>query len=94
MGRPIFDHGACNEVAWGGGFGEARMFKLMVVLAAIAVLAAPAQAQARGKGSKRPENAQQTDEKKKKDAAAEKAYKDALHSIPEQKTSDPWAKVR
>jgi ABC-type glutathione transport system ATPase component len=28
------------------------------------------------------------------DAAAEKAYKDALHGIPEQKVSDPWAKMR
>jgi hypothetical protein len=74
--------------------GEARMRKLMVVLAAIAVLTAPVYAQGRGKGSKRPENSQQSEDKKKKEAAAEKAYKDALHAIPEQKVSDPWAKMR
>jgi hypothetical protein len=70
------------------------MRKFMVLLAAIAVVTAPVHAQARGKGSKRPDNSQQNEEKKKKDAAVEKAYKDALHSIPEQKPSDPWAKVR
>ena len=70
------------------------MRKLTVMLAAIAVLTAPAYAHARGKGSKRPENSQQSDEKKKRDAAAEKVYKDALHSVPEQKPSDPWAQMR
>jgi phage head maturation protease len=70
------------------------MRKLIGVLAAFTVLTAPAYAQARGKGSKRPENTQQSEDKKKKDAAAEKAYKDALHRIPEQKVSDPWAKMR
>jgi hypothetical protein len=39
-------------------------------------------------------NTQQTEDKKEKDAAAEKAYKDALKSIPEQKISDPWARMR
>ena len=70
------------------------MQKLIVVMAAIALLTAPAHAQSRGKGSKRSDNSQQTEDKKKKNAAAEKAYKDALHSIPEQKISDPWAKMR
>jgi hypothetical protein len=37
---------------------------------------------------------QQTEDKKKKEAAADKAYKDALRSIPDQKVSDPWAKIR
>jgi phage head maturation protease len=88
---PIVGASSC---AWGRGFGEARMRKLVVALAAIAVLTAPAHAQSRGKGSKRSENSQQTDDKKQKKAAAEKAYKDALHSVPEQKNSDPWAKMR
>jgi hypothetical protein len=70
------------------------MRTLTVILAAIAVLTAPAYAQGRGKGSKRPENSQQSEEKKKRDAAADKAYKNALHSIPEQKPSDPWAQMR
>jgi hypothetical protein len=74
--------------------GEAPMRKLIVALAAIAVLTAPTHAQSRGKGSKRSEGSQQTEEQKKKNAAAEKAYKDALHRIPEQKISDPWANMR
>jgi phage head maturation protease len=74
--------------------GEARMRKLIVALVGIAVLIAPAYAQSRGKGSKQSENSQQTDDKKQKKAAAEKAYKDALHGIPEQKSSDPWASMR
>ena len=64
---------------------------------AIALLISPAYAQSRGKGgSKRPYNSQQTEDKnkKKKETAAEKAYKDALRSIPDQKVSDPWAKMR
>jgi hypothetical protein len=32
--------------------------------------------------------------KKKKNSAAEKAYKDALRRIPDQKVSDPWSTVR
>ncbi len=70
------------------------MRRLIVALATLAALSLPAHAQSRGKGSKRPEAAQQSEDKKKKNAAAEKAYKDALHSIPEQKVSDPWAKLR
>ena len=70
------------------------MRRLFVALAAVAMLTAPAQTQGRGKGSKPAENSQQTTEQKQKKAAAEKAYKDALHRIPEQKSSDPWAKMR
>jgi hypothetical protein len=73
---------------------ELSMRKLMVIIAAIAVLTTPAYAQGRGKGSKPQENSQQSEDKKKKAAEAEKAYKDALHSIPEQKPSDPWAQMR
>ena len=69
------------------------MRKFVVMLAAIAVLGAPAYAQSRGK-TKQSDNSQQTDDQKQKKAAAEKAYKDALRTIPEQKNSDPWAKMR
>ena len=62
--------------------------------AAIVLLISPAYPQSRGRGSKHGDNTQQTEDKKKKEAAAEKAYKDALRSIPEQKASDPWAKMR
>ena len=70
------------------------MRKLIMMFAAIAVLGVPAHAQSRGKGSKHSDNSQQTDDQKQKKAAAEKAYKDALRTIPEQKNSDPWAKMR
>ena len=60
----------------------------------MALLIAPAHAQLRGKGSKRSEGNQQFDEQKKKNSAAEKAYKDALRRIPDQKVSDPWSTVR
>jgi hypothetical protein len=71
------------------------MHRLIAGLAAIVLLISPAYAQSRGKGgSKSPDNSQQTEDKKKKDAAADKAYKDALRSIPDQKVSDPWAKIR
>ena len=70
------------------------MRRLIVSLAAVTLLISPAFAQSRGKGSKAPDSSQQTEDKKKAKAAAEKAYKDALHSIPEQKPTDPWAKMR
>ena len=70
------------------------MRKFIITLAAIAVLIAPAHSQNREKGSKRSENSEQTEDKRKKEAEVEKAYKDALKSIPEQKISDPWAKMR
>jgi hypothetical protein len=70
------------------------MHKFLVALIATALLGAPAYAQSRGKGSKRSESSQKTDDKKKADAAAEKAYKDALHSIPDKKISDPWTNMR
>ena len=71
---------------------ESPMRIFVIALAAIALLTAPVHA--RGKGSKNSEATQQTEAQKKKNVEAEKAYKDALRSIPEQKVSDPWAKVR
>jgi hypothetical protein len=68
--------------------------KVIIALATMALLMAPAHAQLRGKGSKRSEGNQQFDEQKKKNSAAEKAYKDALRRIPDQKVSDPWSTVR
>jgi hypothetical protein len=71
------------------------MYRVIAGLTAIMLLISPGHAQSRGKGgSKRPDSSQQTDEKKKKEAVAEKAYKDALRGIPNQKVSDPWAKMR
>ena len=70
------------------------MHRVIAGLAAIVLLISPAYAQSRGKGSKRPDSSQQTEDKKKKEAAADKAYKDALRSIPDQKVSDPWSKMR
>ena len=70
------------------------MHRVIAGLAAIVLLISPAYAQSRGKGSKRPDSSQQTEDKKKKEAEADKAYKDALRSIPDQKVSDPWSKMR
>jgi len=75
-------------------FKAIPMRKLLIALAAMALLTAPADAQFRGKGSKRAEGSQQPDEQKKKNAAAEKAYKDALRRIPDQKVADPWSSMR
>ena len=68
--------------------------KVIIALATMALLMAPAHAQLRGKGSKRSEGNQQFDEQKKKNSAAEKAYKDALRRIPDQKVADPWSSMR
>jgi hypothetical protein len=78
---------------WRGYWG-ARMHKFIVALTAAALLVAPAYAQSRAKGSKRSETSQQTQDKKQRDAEAEKAYKDALRSIPDKKVSDPWTSMR
>jgi hypothetical protein len=66
-----------------------------MVLASIAMPAAPAYAQMRGKGGgKHPEAEQQSVEQKRKAAEAEKAYKAALDKIPDKKQSDPWGSMR
>ncbi len=72
------------------------MRTVVIALAATAVLIAPAHAQMRGgKGGGKHSAAQQQQsaEQKQKAAAAEKAYKDALDRIPDQKY-DPWAHQR
>jgi hypothetical protein len=68
-----------------------RVFVLAV--AAVALLATAAYAEGRGKGSRKAQPAQQTEEQKKKAAAEEKAYRDALDKIPDKKY-DPWATMR
>ena len=67
------------------------MRTFVIALTAIAVLTAPAYARGKGKSSVA---GQQTEEQKKKAAEAEKAYKDALGKIPDQKPSDPWGGMR
>jgi len=75
------------------------MCRLIVTLAAIALLISPAYAQGlpvtqrMGTSSNEPSAPDKQKEMKER-AAAAKAYKKALHSVPEQKPSDPWAKMR
>ena len=70
------------------------MRTVVIALASIAILTAPAYAQMRGKGGKHSGSEQQTAEQKQKAAEAEKAYKTALDKIPDKKKSDPWGNVR
>jgi hypothetical protein len=71
------------------------MRTVVVALASIAILTAPAYAQMRGKGGKHSGSQQQTtSEQKQKAAEAEKAYKAALDRIPDHKKADPWRNVR
>jgi hypothetical protein len=70
------------------------MRTVVVALASIAILTAPAYAQMRGKGGKHSGSQQQTSEQKQKAAEAEKAYKAALDRIPDHKKADPWGHVR
>jgi hypothetical protein len=67
------------------------MRRWVAALATIAILTAPAYAQRHGKGAKGPDP--QTEQKKKRDAEAEKAYKSAVDRIPDKKY-DPWGGVR
>ena len=70
------------------------MHRVIAGLAAIVLLISPAYAQSRGKGSKRPDNSQQTGEKKSQEAAADKAYKDALRRQRDELASRCGAKLR
>ncbi len=70
------------------------MKAVVIALAAIVALTAPAYSQGRGKGGSRHAPSQeQTEEQKKKAAEAEKAYHSALDKIPDKKF-DPWGNVR
>jgi hypothetical protein len=71
------------------------MRTVVIALAVVAVFAAPAYSQGRGKGGKRAASSdQQTELQKKKASAAEKDYKAALDKIPDKKITDPWGSVR
>jgi hypothetical protein len=74
------------------------MKAVVIALAAIVALTAPAYSQGRGKGGGRhapsqEQTEEQTEEQKKKAAEAEKAYHSALDKIPDKKF-DPWGNVR
>jgi hypothetical protein len=70
------------------------MRAVVISLVAIALLTVPAHAQGREKGGKHSaSDQQQTQEQKKKNAEAEKAYKAAVDKIPD-KTFDPWGNMR
>jgi hypothetical protein len=67
----------------------------IIALASIAISTAPVYAQMRGKGgANNPESEQQTAERKRTAAEAEKAYKAALDKIPDKKKTDPWGNMR
>jgi hypothetical protein len=68
------------------------MRTVVIALASIALLTAPAYAQMRGKGAKHAGSEQQSAQQKK-NAASEKAYNAALDSIPDRKY-DPWRDMR
>ena len=70
------------------------MRAVVIALATIVVLTAPAYSPGRGKGGGRhAASEQQTEEQKKKAAEAEKAYRSALDKIPDKKY-DPWGNMR
>ena len=70
------------------------MRRVLLVATAFALLISPAFAEGRGKGGKRGDSDQHSEEFKKKNAQIEQAYKDALKKIPDQKPGDPWAHMR
>jgi hypothetical protein len=72
------------------------MRTVVIALASIALLTAPAHSQGRGKGGagKDPYAEQQAAEQKQKAAEAEKAYNAAVGTIPDKTRSDPWRSMR
>jgi hypothetical protein len=69
------------------------MRTLVIALASIALLTAPAYAQMRGKGSRHAGSEQQSAQQKKAAAESEKAYSAALGGLPDKKY-DPWREMR
>jgi hypothetical protein len=71
------------------------MRTIVIALASIALLTAPAYSQGRGKqDGKDPYAAQQAAEQKQKAAEAEKAYNAAIGRIPDKGAYDPWRSMR
>jgi len=69
------------------------MKAVVIALATIVALTAPAYSQGRGKGGGRhAPSQQQSEEQKKKAAEAEKAYQSAIDKIPDKKF-DPWGNM-
>jgi len=70
--------------------------RIVLVALMTAALTVPAFAQRMGMGhSKQPiVPAEIAAEQKKKKEAQDKAYKNALDQIPDQKPADPWGKMR
>ena len=66
---------------------------MRVVLAALMVVSLAIPVHARGKQRSGAEP-QQAADRQKKSREEEKAYKDALGRIPNQKPADPWNKMR
>ena len=70
------------------------MKAVVIALATIVALTAPAYSQGRGKsGGRHAPSQEQTEEQKKKAAEAEKAYHSALDKIPDKKFA-PWGNMR
>ena len=71
------------------------MRTVVIALASIALLTAPAYSQGRGThGGKDPYAEQQRAEQKQKAAEAEKAYNAAVGAIPDKTRYDPWRSMR
>jgi hypothetical protein len=68
-----------------------RLMRIILVALMIALLAIPANARGKKPSGEQP---QQAADQQKKSRDEEKAYKDALGRIPNQKPVDPWSKVR
>jgi hypothetical protein len=75
--------------------GGSAMRTVVIALASIALLTAPAYSQRLGKDSK-PSGAdpQQVAEQKKRAAEDEKAYNAAVGRIPDKAAHDPWRSMR
>ena len=69
------------------------MRTVVIAVAAVVILTAPAYSQGRGKGAKHSGSEQQSADQKKKAAASGQAYKAALDKIPDKKY-DPWRNIR
>ena len=64
------------------------------VLIVLVLLSFAVPAQARGGKQRSDTTKQNSGEQQKKSGEEEKAYKDALRRIPNQKPADPWGKIR